>query len=79
MGPRKVFTDDDEALMESLFETGSLNLSATASDLRKLPCYINFSQDFSNTTLKRYMDIYSKKVATKMGSKGKYEQYFGIN
>ena len=79
MGPRKVFTDDDGALMESLFETGSLNLSATASDLRKLLYYINFSQDFSNTTLKRYMDIYSKKVATKMGSKGKYEQYFGIN
>ena len=79
MSPRKTFTDDDGTLLQSLFEGGVLSLSVTISDLRNLPYYTNFFQDFSNTTLKRYMDIYSKKVATKMGSKGKYEQCFDIN
>ena len=79
MSLRKTFTDDDRTLLQSLLEGGVLSLSATVSDLRNLPCYINFSQDLLNTILKRYMDIYLKKVATKIGFKGKCKQCFDIN
>ena len=72
MAPKKIFTDKDAELLENLYESGKLKLEATASDLKRLPIWHNFSQDFHATILKRHMDDVAKKVAIKMSSLGTY-------
>ena len=66
MAPKKIFTDEDAELLENLYESGKLKLGAIASNLKRLPIWYNFSQDFHATTLKKHMDNVAKKVAIKM-------------
>ena len=71
---RKVWTDDDTVNLTSLHAGGKIPLDISVGEFKKTQFATGLSNDFPCNTLKRHLDIISKKVKVASGEKGKLNQ-----